>query len=33
MTVHLVFSLGDFITAGAITLGCAVLAVWLHDHR
>ena len=33
MTVHLVFSLNDFLTAGAIVLSCAALAVWLHGHR
>jgi len=33
MTVHIVFSLHDLITAGAITLGCAALAVWLHNRQ
>lgn len=33
MTVHLVFSLNDFLTASVIVLSCAALAVWIHDHR
>jgi hypothetical protein len=33
MTVHLVFSLHDFLVASAIVLSSAALVAWLHDHR
>lgn len=32
MTVHVVFSLHDFLVAGAATVSAAVLVAWLHDR-
>lgn len=32
MTVHIVFSLHDFLVAGTTVVSAAVLVAWLHDH-
>jgi small neutral amino acid transporter SnatA (MarC family) len=33
MTVHLVFSLHDFVVAGGTVVFSVALALWLHDRR